>query len=372
MLLCFLAFARHPKETFTKTNVGFHFPGSNDRRKPTVKATIDGRSLVASVDLRALIRDRIGMGACNGPCPKCGGRDRFFLRKDGLRWGCRKCHPNTSDAIEFLQWLDGLTFRQACECLANGRTLPTVAGRSQPLAPAQVLVQPSAEFVTHAAKLVTDRVADLNKPTGLIGRDYLTSRGVSPHTWEAFRLGFDAWRGAVVLPCLMRGGDVHAIKYRRIGAIGKGGRYTCEKGSREALFGMHLLNEARCLVLVEGEFNAMSIWQACQGLPVDVLSMGSETAHLERVRLIAKEYAKVLLWLDDEEKLGPAMSALGCPGAVLMKSAAALPNGNPAKVDANEMLQVFGGPTLRAVMATKLGLTDAQVCDQINHGASWV
>ena len=38
-----------------------------------------------------------------GPCPKCGGEDRFYVQK--AFFACRNCHSQHSDVIEFYQWL---------------------------------------------------------------------------------------------------------------------------------------------------------------------------------------------------------------------------------------------------------------------------
>lgn len=60
-----------------------------------------------------------GGGEYHGPCPFCGGKDRFRINpnKDGGgRWGCRQCGKN-GDAIGFLMQYDGLDFAAACDRL---------------------------------------------------------------------------------------------------------------------------------------------------------------------------------------------------------------------------------------------------------------
>ena len=37
----------------------------------------------------------------NGPCPLCGGKDRFYVGKDATSWGCRQCEPSYNS----LEWL---------------------------------------------------------------------------------------------------------------------------------------------------------------------------------------------------------------------------------------------------------------------------
>lgn len=42
-----------------------------------------------------------------GPCPKCGGIDRFVYRTDEECFWCRKCNPKGGDVIDFHAWIEG-------------------------------------------------------------------------------------------------------------------------------------------------------------------------------------------------------------------------------------------------------------------------
>ena len=63
-------------------------------------------------------------GEYAGPCPFCGGRDRFRVwpEEDGGRWWCRGCGKN-GDAIQFLRDTQGMSYREAVEAL-GGRVHP--------------------------------------------------------------------------------------------------------------------------------------------------------------------------------------------------------------------------------------------------------
>jgi RecA-family ATPase len=55
-----------------------------------------------------------------GPCPKCGGDDRFSINiKKGV-WNCRGCNKG-GDVIELVRHLDGVDFIEACTRLAGER-----------------------------------------------------------------------------------------------------------------------------------------------------------------------------------------------------------------------------------------------------------
>jgi hypothetical protein len=53
-----------------------------------------------------------------GPCPLCGGRDRFAVNPKKAIWNCRGCGTG-GDVIELVRHLDDLTFTAAVELLAG-------------------------------------------------------------------------------------------------------------------------------------------------------------------------------------------------------------------------------------------------------------
>jgi hypothetical protein len=61
-----------------------------------------------------------------GPCPKCGGRDRFSISVVKNCWHCRQCKAAdvTGDVIGFVMWLDNVEFAAAIELLAGDQARP--------------------------------------------------------------------------------------------------------------------------------------------------------------------------------------------------------------------------------------------------------
>ena len=63
----------------------------------------------------------------NGPCPECGGSDRFHATKNFAETGglfCRNCHngdtnPKAGDGLAAVQWLNGCTFPKALELVSD-------------------------------------------------------------------------------------------------------------------------------------------------------------------------------------------------------------------------------------------------------------
>lgn len=75
---------------------------------------------------------RTSGGEYHGPCPSCGGADRFCAwprHPDGPRAWCRQCHPEVMDPVAFLEWRDGLSFPEACARLGVGPAPPTALPR---------------------------------------------------------------------------------------------------------------------------------------------------------------------------------------------------------------------------------------------------
>jgi hypothetical protein len=55
-------------------------------------------------------------GEYHGPCPGCGGRDRFSIQIAEDRYFCRQC-KRRGDAIQYYRDFHGMTYGQACEAL---------------------------------------------------------------------------------------------------------------------------------------------------------------------------------------------------------------------------------------------------------------
>jgi hypothetical protein len=71
---------------------------------------------------------RVG-GEMVGPCPLCGGKDRFAINLAKQKWNCRQCKPESipGDVIGVVQWLDNCAFADAVERLAGEERIATRA-----------------------------------------------------------------------------------------------------------------------------------------------------------------------------------------------------------------------------------------------------
>lgn len=196
-----------------------------------------------------------------------------------------------------------------------------------------------------------------------VGRKYLTQRSLSNAVWKAWHLGFSmVWdprskriRPAIAIPWLDMDAQtevITAIKYRFIDGDPEGMRYTSLVGSIPLLFGLWAVIESNTtLLLVEGEMNALSIWQ-CQPCDVSVVSFGSDSGgHADILRALALRYRRVYVWADNPKKASEMRTVLGLSATALQS-----PILNGVKWDANKMLQegalpdfisrLFGTPCL--------------------------
>jgi putative DNA primase/helicase len=67
-----------------------------------------------------------------GPCPKCGGTDRFSINSKKQVWNCRECkkQSDTGDVIGLVRWLDDCDFKTACTTLNSGEPPPKPDGKA--------------------------------------------------------------------------------------------------------------------------------------------------------------------------------------------------------------------------------------------------
>ncbi len=138
-------------------------------------------------------------GEWQGPCPGCGGKDRFHVWPDqnggsGAYW-CRVCELG-GDAIQFLRDFEGLSFRDACARLEidlpSWSTGPHSAGSQRHAAPEftpAAHTPPAAAWQEKAQRFVAWAEARLGDNTEAIA--WLAARGISASTARAYRLGWN-------------------------------------------------------------------------------------------------------------------------------------------------------------------------------------
>ncbi len=310
-----------------------------------------------AVDVASLVGGYVTLGKegpreFSGPCPKCKGTDRFHCT--ATWWTCRQCGPkhkgapSRGDAIDFIMWKDKVDFRRAVEIL-TGDELPKGAKLIEPAEKSQQSDGYNWEHPSwqrDAQKALTAAQAALwDSTAGRAGRSYLEGRGLHSGAWVAYGLGYShavsvpgiegKQKGAAIaIPWIMKG-TLRAIRYRFLEQQGPH-KQTAFFGSTFSgnVYGGQFIQrsgfERRTLVLIEGEINAMSIWQVAADTRLDVLSIGSESQRISDEMLNAiRRYRMVLLWLDNAKHARAKLEKL--PSATAFQS--------PGGKDANDLLQ---------------------------------
>lgn len=277
-----------------------------------------------------------------GACPFCGGKDRFTVKHTpaGDRWHCRHCGEDKyHDAIDFIMRRDGVNFTEACTILGGDKLYraPKNTTSIHPETPKTIELPDQGRFIG-----IMDMAADdLLTADGVPAQEYLYSRGILPAAWYAWHLGAAIKHGrpAITIPWYYINSKreyITAIKYRFIDELAKDKdhRYTSEAGSVFVMYGAwDIMPTDDTLIIVEGEINALSIWQ-CRAPGLSVISLGSEGGGREEViRETAKRYKRVFVWCDKVTKTREHIAALQRPAQALQS-----PKIDGVEIDANSLL----------------------------------
>ncbi len=93
-----------------------------------------------------------------GPCPRCGGDDRFAINTKKQVWLCRGCAPKGGDGIKLVQHLDDISFPEACEQL-SGETFSSKANKA-----AKPQINPAHKPSAKATAPAQSRIAPTSFP----------------------------------------------------------------------------------------------------------------------------------------------------------------------------------------------------------------
>ena len=262
---------------------------------------VDTRALKERVDLVALMSRDIQLrrvastrgGEWAGPCPFCGGTDRFRVwpLSESPGYWCRQC-GESGDAITYAMKHDKLGFREACARLGADISMPMAPRTRRPERRAEPA--PAEEWQRQGLKVVALCEKQLWTERGERARAWLRGRGLKDNTLREWQVGYSSGLGqcpsvsgqtelgqwlaglwvpeGIVIPGLGVDGQLWYLKVRRPAGEPK---YVQVKGSHPALVGR--LKGKTTLLLTEGEFDAMLAWQEVGDL-LDVATLGSAGA----------------------------------------------------------------------------------------------
>jgi DNA primase len=270
-------------------------------------------------------------GEYAGPCPWCGGKDRFRCwpaqGEYGKYW-CREC-GHGGDAIQYLRDFRGLSFKEACDYLgkdpgpAPARDLPAAEHTWRP----RQISAPGELWQARARQLVAEAVFNLPVKSPATVSFLTKSKGLSKETIKKFSLGWipaDRWEATctwglpemlkengkakklwfpkgLTIP-LFQGNKVVRLRIRRPEGDP---RYFLLKGSSTAAMMLH--QERRAVVVVESELDAMLLWQEVGEL-VDVLCLGNVSTRPDQEAADLLDKRELILLALDADKAGAAES----------------------------------------------------------------
>jgi hypothetical protein len=119
------AFARRrhdPAGRSVRSEGGRMTTAFDDWKAKAQEADILGEAVARGAKLKRAGREHVG------PCPACGGTDRFSINIQKRIFNCRGAQGG--DVIGMVMHIDGVSFTQACEALTGE---PPPNGRSEPL-----------------------------------------------------------------------------------------------------------------------------------------------------------------------------------------------------------------------------------------------
>ena len=260
-----------------------------------------------------------------GPCPFCGGTDRFNVKQDdgGDLWICRQCGDGKyHDVIDFLQRRDGRTFAEIVGTAATSRPVTVATPTPRPV---PELATPPADDWQVSALVVAAECANFLKsdhPAAVAALRWLhDERHIIDETIYTFMLGYnhtgrkigDGWlpRGFTI-PCMVDG-QLWYVKVRIPPADEKRERERAEAEGRKSfnkypqlaggksgtLFNADRLIGAAAVFVVEGEFDAMVLSQYTAAAVVTMGSAGSLPSNTW-LRYFAP-CRDIILLLDDDD-----------------------------------------------------------------------
>jgi hypothetical protein len=111
----------------------------------------------------------VGRGERVGPCPVCGGKDRFAINIKKQIWNCRGCAKG-GDVVDLVRHLDGVTFKDAVQTLGGDERKPIA-----PVKPTVHQEKESDQQKTERALRIWDEASEVN---GTLAEQYLRRRGL--------------------------------------------------------------------------------------------------------------------------------------------------------------------------------------------------
>jgi len=271
-----------------------------------------------------------GGGEWAGPCPFCGGKDRFRVWPESGRFWCRGC-GKTGDEIQYLRESRGLSFRDACNFIGHNpyvkfnktRRTPIIWVPREATTPPGLWREKASDFLDRAVACLWSKrgnklVEWLRNEKGLSDSSIKMARlGMNPvdlfETRQSW--GLDAsiredgkarrqWIPAgLVIPLCIRSA-VHRLRIRRMESVAHQ-KYIIVSGSSSAPMAWGL--DKKAAVIIESELDGVLLSQEVDDL-VSVIAIGSAPAKLDKITHEKLTKAEIILVALDSDEAGARAS----------------------------------------------------------------
>lgn len=242
-------------------------------------------------------------GVWKGPCPWCGGNDRFSIYPhDGAGWYiCNQC-KKTGDAIQFFMDYEHLSFKQACDRAGEPEKAEQKPSKKEKPAHAwepRTVEKPGDSWVKKSESFLFSTFKFLMSAQGKPYRDYLNNRGISNATIKSGRIGYNpapaqfsygafgmspepdksgkektVWiPDGVVIPYFDQAGRLARLRIRNANPHGRN-PYVLLTGGTTEYFIYPGFDSSKKTMVVESELDGWAVWEAAGGI-VNVMAAGN-------------------------------------------------------------------------------------------------
>lgn len=310
----------------------------------------------------------------HGPCPVCGGADRFRLDDKAGRgtWICNQCDPKSGDGLDLVCRVTGKDVKGAAELIAP---LVGLSGSGLDPAERERLIQRQRENAEATRKQAEQQRKKAIRRAADIVRD--TSQGQSPYLerkrlrWPAGALtstlicvGDETFQpGALVVPLHNEVGDLVNVQMIQ----GDGTKRYLPGGQKADAF--HCIAGGELVAVVEGYATGLSVHLATGATVYCAMDSGNLLAVAEIARRRHPE-ARILVCGDNDEAIK------GNPGKVKAEQAAATVGAMvaipPSAGDWNDYHQAHGiTQTLEAITTSSHTPTTEHTKDAYQKEGPW-
>lgn len=264
-------------------------------------------------------------GQYNGPCPWCGGHDRFRIQPYYGNYGwfaCARCDRRGS-TVDYLMLRRGMSRGEALHAVgwqSAGHDAPHVSVPPAALTGRHQWNDPANQWQAAAWDFALACRDTLWSPAGQAALNYLRGRGLNDRTIRAAMLGYHAhveygpasvwgsksplklWRG-ITIPWISRHqGQIWRLTVRDERANDKSERYRQVSGGSNGLYLADSLTLKRPVTVVtEGEFDALSLAQVCGHTSAVVATGTTSGARTPQCLSLLSRQKRVLIAFDAEE-----------------------------------------------------------------------